>query len=347
MTQPPRLPPYRQPESYPHRFSVFFLNPAAEEAFLRAVLQALGFEARLEATPKGQSGLAHASHVLGVDAARRHAVICQTGFQAAFVAARPTTLTLAAPPSRAEESLSSREDRIRRELLFAGYDLKAKAETDGWTTDVLYFLNATSPEEGGHDLESLTKAGPEASPPSVSYSKAGSTHPILRIPLAELRRNALSTGACFIELSDVQTNELATILQAPPGEVLAATQQMLRRLRLPQYFRPPADELLLGALAKSPQGLPSEALVAAHQVSSALQHPPSEAQHISPVDYRDPLAVVRALEADKKLRVKGSLAFTTEAGAQVAYEFEKSPEDSWVQKVLKLLPLAKFLTGGQ
>lgn len=346
MNRPPTLPAPRPFESYPHRFSVYFLSLTAERRFLETILKALEFTAQIESAPQGLSGLAHPPHLVGLNSSTKHAVVCQSGFQTAFTlklpSRRPEDL---ANPTR-DESLPEREDRIRRNLLFSGYDLRAKFESEGWTTDVLYFLNASSPEEGGVDLGTLARPD-GTSPPSVQYYKSGSTVPIPRIPLAELRRNAISTGACFVDLSDVRREELAAILQTSPEEALVASAHMLKRLRLSQYFRPPIDELLLGTLAKSPQGLSPEQLGAAPHISSALNHPPSQAQHIAPVDYSDPLAVVKALEAEKRLRIKGSLAFTTDQGAQVAYEFEKSAEESWVQRILKLLPLVKFLAGSK
>jgi hypothetical protein len=345
LTQPPSPPAFPPAGAYSHRFYVYFLEPAAERRFLEAALRALGFEVRDEAAPVGLSGLTHSPHLMGLRTDTRHAVICQSGFQGAFAIERPGPSGAVGPRSAPEVTLIEREDRVRRALLFAGYDIKARLESEGWTVDLFYFLNATSPQEGGIDLEALSKTGPRSSAP-VLYHKSASTKPILRIPLAELRRNAIGTGACFIELSDVRLDELTAVLSPHEEDSVAASRALLSRLRLPQYFQPPVDELLLGVLAKSPGGLSADQLVAAPAISSVLKHPPSAALHMPGVDYRDPMAVIKALESEKRLKVKASVVLPTEQGVQVAYEFEKSAQESWVERVLKFLPFVKSFTGG-
>jgi hypothetical protein len=328
-----------------HRYSVALLSPEAEERFLRRVLTALGFQPSRQESPIGLSGLQHSSLLTGVSTTAHHIVLCQTGFQQVFAAPRVARIGQSSPPPGDSRALREREEQLRRDILFSGYDLKGRFEAEGWTCDLLCFLNLSSPEEGGSDLLDFTLRRQRSglAPIDIQSTVHQSTDPIAHIPLAELRRNAISTGACFLGLSDLLDHELVSVTQSEESAALETAIEMLKRLRIVQYFRPPTDELLLATLAKSTTGLPQQQLSTAADLSKRLNHPLGDNALLAGVDKDNPLEVALALRKEHLIQYRGKVAYVTESGLQVSHEIEKTAQESWIAKISKLVNLLKSL----
>ncbi len=331
------------PEKLPYHYSVSYLDFQAERRLLEALLSSLGFTPTLEAAPTGLSGLKHRDTLVGVDSQRSHMVVVQSGFQQLFVLERPRAQRLGTPYEPPDKrSLDEREEELRRELIFSAYDLKARYEDKGIACDILYFLNAASPEEG-LDLHALAleRQSKQQPPLPVATNRYSGTNPPPRLPLGALRRNALSTGAAFLGLSDLSPDELADLTRADSDRTVLVARQALDRLRLAQYFHPPADEFLLGALAGEHQGLPNSDLVKATDLTRRLQHPLAASSLLKGVDIENPLEVARALKKKGFVRYEGTIAHTTDSGAQIVHKFAGTPQESWIMKIGKLLSLFK------
>jgi hypothetical protein len=332
--------------------SVLSLGSTSERLLLQAVLAVLGFDPAPPGAVIGLSGLQHNCLVVGVNKTSKHAVLALTGMGRAYTHKGSTGRLVM---GSSQISFAGKEDRARRGLLLAGYDVQARYHHDGYSCDLLFFLNACEPEHLGLDrndknlivgLEPVT--GPRV-PQDVNIVTCFADEPVVTLPEEELRENALAVGACFLRLSDFSSEAVVAVADyGAPDIVRSYVETELRRLRVREYFHPPADALLLGAISMNDGQMTLNQVRAVPEISKALAHPVGDNQVVQDVDKDDPLGVLAALEKHKLIEWRLTTVYKTASGKEVMLEMSKTPQESWINKIAKsagdlIAPIIKAL----
>ena len=334
-------------EDLRHRYEINWLGPGVEPKLLASVLKVLDFDAAVEESPTGLSGISHPKLLVGRRSSRKHLVIVQSGFHRSFDTSRPRAERLGEPPPPAHDRrpLTEREEEVRRELLFASYDVKARFEKDGWTCDIIYFMNMSSPDDIGKSFSTELKRryGGQLGGVDLRSTIYSSNGAIARIPPQALRQNALATGACFLSLGDFLEEELVAIATASEDEALSATRSSLARTRVLHYFAPPADELMLATLAEARVDWSERDLVVVPHASKHFKHPVAPTTVLTGVNKDDPLEVALALRGAKFINYEGEKSYVTDDGYKIVHKISTTPQESWSKKIATAVELLKSL----
>lgn len=327
-----------------HELGVLYLGETGQKALLGRVIRALGFEFRAEPEMRGLSGLRHRNVWLGLNEASRHAVVIQHGMERAYreharvPKGQEKDELISIIAREASLPIRTKEDFVRRDVIFAGLDIQGLLKHEGYSTDLLFFQNVASWDAFGvRDFDWKTGAFVPSGESARLPKGLGGTHhwsvePLVRISRAELSENAFGLGACFLALDDFTPEQVARLTE----DASEATDEMmlgiLKRLRVAQYFSPPVDELILGAASLEAK-FTRDSLPALATLSAVLKHPVGPPAILAGIDSADPRAVAEALADDRKIAYRGSVAYTTAEGLQVTHEFANRPQESWIRKL--------------
>lgn len=315
------------------------LQPESQLRLLHWLLSGLGFTLSPAEKAPGISGIEHEEIAIAINEERKHAVVMPLGL---------VTLDPLAGPVKESSPVSV----IHREPLLAALDVQPRLRQEGYNADVLVFLNG-KPFPEFNQLDKLAAEESfalnrlmlditfEIRPHAVSanFDRLKSS----------VREFALGMGACWFSLDDLNLRDLNALLLPTTIHPNAAQAEIAKRLGIADYFAPPADLLLLGAIAHTEGNLAVSQATLPGELSAKLGHPVSGTRVLEDVDTNNPLEVALALKEMGAIRYRGSVSYTTSDGRQILHEYEKTPHESWVKRVSRIISLlsgAKGLFGG-
>jgi len=119
------------------------------------------------------------------------------------------------------------------------------------------------------------------------------------------------------------------------------TYEILKDLRVIQFFPPPTDELILSAVNLShPQ--PINFVERICKESIILGHEPTENTIVKNTNYEDPIATAKELEKHRLIDYKATVEITPKGNKTVRHTIQKTAQESFVIKVLKSLNLPEI-----
>ena len=302
------------------------LGNVGEQTLLRRTLMNSGYEYSGPRRMKGLSGLEHSVDAVGM-----------RGQNLALVLSGPQDLGLRPTNETSTPSPKFRSEVWCRDALLRMYDISALLEREGVNVDLVLFENRRT--EGLH-----SRLGPDVMERWVAENRLPrewrgswqtSIYDIEIPPAGYLAEAARSAGACYLGLNDLALGEIAAICGADEGVALEQTRAAMTRLRVDQYFNPPTDELILGALALSRRQDP-RIVEDVYRAAVSLKHSPVRNVIVPGTDYRDPVATARelaavgAVEYSAEVRLQGD-------GREIVHRITKTAQENFVIRVLKAL----------
>jgi hypothetical protein len=301
------------------------LGPQSSHTFLANSLRALGFEYSGLQKLKGRSGLIH--NVDGVGIRGRNMVLAMCGGQGIGKVGK--------------DDKGSPKERVEfwcRDALLRLYDVSALLESEGIKTDLLFFENARQEDIVAQNPNEFSEWMAKTKLPNDIHAGASwSARPIETVPPRFMSGIASSIGACFLGLQDMTLQEIAATSNLQSEESIAAASEMLKRLRVAQYFSPPTDELIVAAIGLSPK-TDKNLIPLAYETALKLAHQPASNVIVPDIDYRDPIATALALE-DRKYIGYDATVTVKENGREVIHHITKTPQESFVLRILKTIDL--------
>jgi hypothetical protein len=297
-------------------------------------LQLLGFEYHGPDSIEGQSGVSHPFEAVG--RRDKNILLVVGGAEAGN-----------RPQNPKEVTPRQRMAAWRDSALLSSYDIQSVLAPQGLVVDLLFFHNV-------NNVPWLDIEGKKVSPGEWwdahgllldhSFSLSSSPESIPVLVSTELADVASRVGACFLTLDDLTLEEIA-ILAADATPLPERVTPVLRRLRLPQYFDPPTDELILVG-SDLMRGVDRSLITQFHQMAVSLGHPPAINELVPQADFNDPVATAIALEAHKYISFEHTVEVLAE-GRKITQTIKKTAQGSFIIRVLKsigLPELAKAVT---
>lgn len=319
---------------YPTEYNELNLGEHSRRNLLRNVLQVLGFEYHGPESIEGQSGVSHPFEAIG---RRDKNILLVVG--GAEAQNRHQDIRKITPRQRMEA--------WRNSALLSSYDIQSVLAPEGLVVDLLFFHNVNT-------VPLLEIEGNIVSPDEWwathglhfdhSFSHAESPEPIQVLASTELAEVASLVGACFLTLDDLTLEEIA-ILAADATPVPERVNPVLRRVRVPQYFDPPTDELILVG-SDLMRGVDRSLITQFHQMATSLGHRPAINELVPQADFNDPVATAIALEKHKYISFEHTVEVLPE-GRKITQTIKKTAQGSFIIRVLKsigLPELAKAVT---
>lgn len=318
---------------YPTEYNELNLGVHSRQNLLRNVLQVLGFEYHGPDLIEGQSGVSHPFEAVGK---RDNNILLVVG---GAEARNFKDLSKVTPRQRMEA--------WRNSSLLSSYDIQSVLASEGLVVDLLFFHNV-------NNVPWLDIEGKKVSPSEWwkaqglqfdhSFSISSSPKSIPVLTSTELAEVASSVGACFLTLDDLTLEEIA-ILAVDATPLPERVKPVLRRIRVPQYFDPPTDELILVGINLM-RGVDRSLITQFHQMAKSLGHKPVINELVPQADFNDPVATAIALEKHKYISFKHTVELLPE-GLKIVQTIKKTAQGSFIIRVLKnigLPELAKAVT---
>ncbi len=318
---------------------LLILESSEVTALLGSLARFLGFEPELHMEAKGLSGMSHSNAMIGRNECRKHAIVLQSGFEKCLYRSLQY---------ESQEPLEVLEEESRRNAFFSASDIRSQLEDEGWVVDVLYFINVHSPVVDAVNLvDDMRRDGILKEVESQKHVKLHQgLGPLAEFPLSSIETNVVATGACLLKLADLTATELVELTSKDTAQrEPSAISGVVARTSLKQYFQPPVDELLLGALNSAKVDWSEKELVLSSAASANLGHRPGRPELISKTALDDPLEVIMALRNEKYIDYEGEVTRILARGGKVVHRFKKVNRLSWHRKIANIVDLVKKLTG--
>lgn len=300
-------------DNYYDHAELRIVDTGARLLLLKNILKVLGFEYLAGESVRGLSGLDHSFDAIGARPGNVVLLLCTQELPEGFLF-----------------SDQSKIEQWNRDALLKMYDTAAVFEREGLRTD-LFFVD---------DVFPLPSVSPEVIFDEYVIPYGANITWSKKLPAApgplHLSEIGNSIGACYLSFDSLSLEELSQLCSDLSPEVEVAASKTLRKLRIEQFFNPPADELLLTAMALSSRRDES-LLQEVHDSARKLAHCPVQNVLIPEVDYNDPVAIAKALKEEKYLEYEGTIIKITKSGNIVTHKIRKTPQESFVIRALRAL----------
>jgi hypothetical protein len=320
-----------------NQFCELRLGEQSRARVLKSLIESIGFQYSGEDTIPGLSGIHHRFDAIGTK-----------GKNILLVVGGAETEELR---KRHQWNPRAQMEAWRDRALLSAYDVQATLQLEGFVVDLMFFHNISYTNEWvgfGPKSDPGEWIEKHQMPNDISMSHIMSVKDIPLMSNDELATVAQSIGACFLSLNDLKLDEI-TLLATPSDSkvTLDKIQDILRRLRVLQYFHPPTDELILSAYDVSKR-TDKKLVTALKESAEELGHPPVENVLVPAANFRDPVETAKALEKNKYISFESRVEIN-ESGFKVTQSIRKTAQGSFVVRILKgigLGDLAKSIIEG-
>ena len=261
------------------------LGPTSKDILLKNFLTSLGYEWLENKKLRGLSGLNYKFDAIGVK--EKSVLIIIGGAES--------------DDSRRFSDLKERMEKWRDSSLLGFYDIQAALNSEGVMTDMVFFQNIydkLSPQDvftilnPKNDRFILKEYGfPIDS--YVALHNAKEEIPILSSE--RLRDMSQNVGACFFSLSDFDNDNLIQITEYFDDNSLNIMSSFLKKIRVYNYFYPPADELLLSCMDKGRITTDQKEIRKIIPVAEKFGKDIQDNVLISDIKVRDPIVIAQSL----------------------------------------------------
>jgi hypothetical protein len=299
-------------------------------------MRGLGYEPQALNELPGLSGLRHKIDLIGVNETTRHVLIGHTTPSDPMYYAFSGDSTSTVPPLSRHPYASYDDDRPSwlRETILASYDTRAALESDGWICDSIFLLgsfavgeHSTEGEELPDDVRALRFEG---------YKAATPMHP------ERLAAPVRATGAAFVDCDQLSFRELARFAQQKYEAVAEEVEAAIARLRLREFLSPPTDELIVGAVDHLGH-LRRATIAALPKVARRLRRRTSPNVLVPDAPHDDVIATLESLKKHSYVEYEREEVFTTPQGKMVRQRFSRTPQESFLLRLLRELRLSDIL----
>jgi hypothetical protein len=303
-----------------------YFSEAESDTFYRNLLEALGFEYGGPRTLPGRSGFEHSFQAVGIRPG--NCVLVAGGAQ-----------SLSKNDSNDRQTPKQRLEAWTKNSLFSMYDVGAVLQEQGLSVDLFVVHDVFTKLTPTTDFKAVT----EEYSLRASFSMSLSVEPIETLPPDFIYGVARGMDAAFLSFDALSLSDLALLTNNHTEEAIGRARTMLQQLRVTQYFDPPADELILSAIA---EGHPAskDLIIEVAEKSIQLAHPLSPNTYLRQVDYQDPVAVLDALQSHKYVDYKATFEIS-EDGKKIIHTIHMSPQENWLFKLLRAIRVGDLAKG--
>ncbi|MGC8604574.1 MAG: hypothetical protein ACP5VS_12940 [Desulfomonilaceae bacterium] len=291
----------------------------SRQAFLKNVLDQLGFIHFDMPIIKGRSGIEHKCEAIGIKDQRVLIVIGGAENE------KNRKSSLSDPREQMEE--------WKKQSLLSLYDVKSLFEQQRFAAEILLFQNVFGFKEPKKFEEFETLVHENALPFSVTASFQRSAKDITVMPVSELVEVATSVGASFLTLNDFSIEEISLFTtENTDKDTKNKITEILKLKRFYQYFYPTTDELILSSYALSDRRDMSMATVVVEEAIK-LDHKPSSNALVS-ADPNNPVETLEAIRDMKYVNFEHETVVVTETGQKIVQKISRTAQGSFIDRVI-------------
>ena len=308
---------------FKNQYCELLLGEKSKARLLKNLIESMGFQYSGADTIHGLSGVHHRFDAIGTK-----------GKNILLVVGGAETEDL-----RKRHQWSPREqmEAWRDRALLSAYDVQSALLLNGFIVDLMFFHNisyTTAWVGSGLKSDHRDWIKKHYMPDDITMSHTMSAYDIPLMSNDELATVAQSVGACFLSLNDLKLDEIA-LLAAPSDTrvTLDKIKNILGRLRVMQYFRPPMDELILSAYDLSKRH-DKELITALKKSAEKLGHPPVQNVLVPGANFRDPIETAKTLEKNKYISFESKVEIN-QPGFKITQSIRKTAQGSFVVRILR------------
>ena len=306
----------------------------SKESLLKNFLSSIGYKWSDNRRLQGLSGLEHEFDAVGVK--------------------RGSILIIIGGIEKEDENIRYRDkmmkvEKWRDESLLKFYDVQAALNAAGIMADIVFFQNLYDKLDSEVAMEILRppfdrfRLREIGFPIDCSISVTTTDAPIQAVSSDRLRNTIQNVGACYLSLSDFDQGSLVSVTEQLNDSSIDSMKNVLRKIRVYNYFFPPADELIISCMDRGKLRPGNEDLINVFPITERLGKTVQDNVIISDINLRDPLLIAKMLAKDNMIHFESEIEIT-ERGKTIRQKIIKSAQESLIIKILRAIKIPSILS---